>query len=56
MGDVASEEGLCASLRDAQLRHLKRPHDVKSYIPTRVQASALHGWPLIDIQCRWLDA
>ena len=37
VGSIASEEGLVQSVRDAQLRHLKRPSDPRSFIPRRVQ-------------------
>lgn len=37
VGSVASEEGMVATMRDAQARHLKRPLDPASYIPQRVQ-------------------
>ena len=38
VGDLASEEGLVPTMRDAQSRHLKRPDDPMSYIPQRVQS------------------
>ena len=40
VGSVASEEGMHATLRDAQARFLKRPHDPSSFIPTRCQTVA----------------
>ena len=48
VGSVASEEGLIATMRDAQNRLLKHPFDTSSYIPTSVStliapaAHALH--------------
>jgi SAM-dependent methyltransferase len=40
IGSIASEEGLHATIRDAQARHMKRPFDPASYIPTRCQTFA----------------
>ena len=40
VGSVASEEGLHATMRDAQARLLKRPNDEASYIPVRCQTVA----------------
>ncbi|KAG8465117.1 hypothetical protein KFE25_012480 [Diacronema lutheri] len=40
IGSVASEEGAHATIRDAQLRHAKRPHDVSSWIPVAAQTLA----------------
>ena len=37
VGSVASDEGLYATMHDAQQRHLKRPHDPMSYIPRMVE-------------------
>lgn len=37
IGTVASEEGAYATIRDAQLRHVKRPTDPSSWIPVKVQ-------------------
>lgn len=37
VGDIATEEGLVPTMRDAQQRHLKRPYDRDSYIPQQVQ-------------------
>ena len=36
-GSIASEEGMCHSIRDARLRHMARPDDPASYIPARCQ-------------------
>jgi len=36
-GSVGSEEGCCATIKDAQNRFLKRPDDPNSYIPFKVQ-------------------
>ena len=38
VGDIASEEGLVATMRDAQARHLLHPDDKGSYIPQRIQS------------------
>ena len=40
-GSIASEEGMCHSMRDARLRHLARPEDPGSYIPMRCQTLAV---------------
>ena len=40
VGSIASEEGLHATMRDAQARHVKRPYDPASYIPNRCQTVA----------------
>jgi len=40
VGSIASEEGLHATIRDAQARLVKRPFEASSYIPTRVQTAA----------------
>ena len=40
VGSVASEEGLLATVRDAQARLVKRPHDPTSYIPYACQTIA----------------
>jgi hypothetical protein len=40
-GSIASEEGMLATIRDARLRHMKRPWDPRSYIPARVQTLAV---------------
>jgi SAM-dependent methyltransferase len=40
VGSIASEEGLHATIRDAQARLMKRPYDAASYIPTRCQTLA----------------
>jgi len=37
VGSVASDEGIYATMHDAQLRHLKTPHDPASYIPRAVE-------------------
>jgi hypothetical protein len=37
VGSIASEEGMYTSIRDAHLRHLKRPEEPLSYIPVRCQ-------------------
>lgn len=37
VGSVASEEGLCPTILDAQRRFAKRPNDPRSFIPNRVQ-------------------
>ena len=37
VGSVASDEGIYATMHDAQLRHLKKPHDPASYIPRAVE-------------------
>ena len=37
VGSIASEEGLHATIRDAQARLLKRPFETSSYIPARCQ-------------------
>jgi len=63
VGSVASEEGALASVRDAQLRHCKAPHDASSWIPAAAQtlcapaAFALHayaprGSPPVRLNCR----
>ena len=41
IGSVASEEGMYTSIRDARLRHMKRPNDPASYIPARCQTVAV---------------
>jgi len=40
VGSVSSEEGLLTTMRDAQMRHLKRPYDASSYIPVSVATLA----------------
>jgi len=40
VGSVASEEGLYATIRDAQARLVKAPHDPKSWIPAGCQTWA----------------
>jgi hypothetical protein len=40
IGSVASEEGLLATLRDAQTRLVRAPHDPASYIPYACQTLA----------------
>ena len=40
VGSVASEEGMHATLRDAQARFMKRPNEPSSFIPTRCQTYA----------------
>ena len=37
VGSVASDEGIYATMHDAQQRHLKSPHDPRSYIPRAVE-------------------
>ena len=40
VGSIASEEGLHATIRDAQARFVKRPFEPRSYIPYRCQTLA----------------
>ena len=49
VGDVASAEGLVTTMRDAQQRHLKRPHDPLSYIPQRVVTLASPASYLLQV-------
>lgn len=37
IGSIASEEGAHATVADAQLRHVKRPHEPSSWIPVAAQ-------------------
>lgn len=37
VGSVASDEGIYATMHDAQRRHMKRPNDPASYIPRTVE-------------------
>lgn len=40
MGSIASEESLHATMRDAQMRHVKQPYSASSFIPVRCQTYA----------------
>jgi hypothetical protein len=55
-GSIASEEGMLATIRDARLRHLKRPWDPRSYIPARVQTLAVPAAYSLHhrLNCNWI--
>lgn len=50
-GSVASEEGLCHTMRDARLRHLRTPDDPASYIPMRCQTVAVPASYSLNHRC-----
>ena len=55
-GSIASEEGMLATIRDARLRHMKRPWDPRSYIPARVQTLAVPAAYSLHhrLNCTWI--
>ena len=55
-GSIASEEGMLATIRDARLRHMKRPWDPRSYIPARVQTLAVPAAYSLHhrLNCNWI--
>ena len=55
-GSLASEEGMLATIRDARLRHMKRPWDPRSYIPARVQTLAVPAAYSLHhrLNCNWI--
>ena len=55
VGSIASEEGMYTSIRDARLRHMKRPEDPRSYIPVRCQTLAVPASysPHHKLNCNW---
>ena len=55
-GSVATEEGMCHSVRDARLRHMARPNDPASYIPARCQTVVAPASYCLNHRCETDEA